>query len=610
MELSSSPFRLPRKTPLGLGESVAEWATGLSKLNKFYAQRPLDGDTQTFLRFTLEILGIKYKIVRGALNTVPQHGPTVVVANHPLGCVEGVILAELLLMIRDDVQILANQYLKTVPELDKLFIGVDVFEGEKAQKANMKALRSANKHLAQGGLLLMFPAGEVSQLVDKKQQRLEDKEWSRSVSSLIRKHQAVTVPTFIKGQNSKRFYMAGKIHPLLRTLMLGRELLNKTDHPIEIAFGEAIKYKEMAKLNDHQVVNYLRLNTYLLNHDPQAPKANELDSVQMPIADPMPLEHQLQDLQQLPADSQLVSSGEFDVYLASATDIPHILHEIGRLREINFRQVGEGTGRALDIDEFDHDYLHLFIWDKEEQRLVGAYRLGLVDPLIQQHGLDGLYSRTLFQYDQHFLTQMGPAIEMGRSVIDQAYQRSMGALLLLWKGIAAYIDRNPHYTHLFGPVSISNDYSQTARQLLADSMTLNHYDAESAELVSPSHPLPCQHHHWNTSMLTALGDLQLLSRVIARIDEGKGVPVLLRQYLGLNGKLVCFNVDPAFNNALDGLIMVNLKQVPQKNLARYMGASAAQRYLAHHLGPQDPLEKAHKPIPAQAQVTDSEPSLA
>lgn len=579
---SSTPFRLPRKTPFGIGENVAEWATGLNQLDKFYAQRPVNADTKTFLRFTLDILGIDYRIAHGSLDSVPKQGATVIVANHPLGCVEGVILAELLLMVRDDIQILANQYLKTVPELDQLFIGVDVFEGKDAVKSNMKALRAANKHLANGGLLLVFPAGEVSQLVNAKQQRLEDKSWSRSVSSLIRKNKATTVPVFISGQNSKRFYMAGKIHPLLRTLLLGRELLNKQAQTIDLSFGQAIKFKELSTLNDDQVVNYLRLNTYLLNREPHSVKPSSSSERLSPIAVGLPVGELLEELNNLSKESKLLTSGEFDVYCTESQNIPSLLHEIGRLRELNFRQVGEGTGLAIDIDHFDHDYLHLFVWDRENQCLVGAYRLGLVDQLIEKHGVAGLYSRTLFNYDQRFIDQMGKSIEMGRSVIAQQYQKSMSALLLLWKGIAAFVHQNPDYTHLFGPVSISNDYSDTARQLLAQSMTLHHYDSNCAEYVTPSNPLPEHHRDWNTSMLTALGDLQLLSRVIARIDEGKGVPVLLRQYLSLNGKLVCFNVDPAFNNALDGLITVDLRDVQEKTLARYMGREQTHEYLTYH----------------------------
>lgn len=581
--LSNSPFKLPRKTPFGLGEHLAEWATGLNQLDKFYAQRPAGCDTQQFLRFTLEVLGIDYQVIKGSLNNIPESGATVVVANHPLGCVEGVILAEILLTIRPDIQILANQYLKTVPELDSLFIGVDVFEGDNARKANLQALRQAHKHLEQGGLLLMFPAGEVSQLVDNKQRRLEDKEWSHSVSRLIKKHKAKSVPVYIDGHNSTRFYMAGKIHPLLRTLMLGRELLNKKQTCIDISISDTIQYKEIHHLCDQQLVNYLRLNTYLLGSKTSTvrDKANN-DSTIQPIAERLPLDDLLQDMQQLPESAHLLSLNEFDVYCTASDCIPALMHEIGRLREKNFRQVGEGTGTALDVDEFDREYLHLFIWDRERNEMVGAYRLGLVDKIMQSQGISGLYSSTLFNYDPRFLHNMGNAIELGRSVIDEYYQKSMAPLLLLWKGIGAFIHRNPQYTHLFGPVSISNDYSEQARRLLADTMTLHFYDNEQASLVVASNPLPMMPAQWNASLLTSLADLQLLSRVIARIDEGKGVPVLLRQYLGLNGKLVSFNVDPDFNDALDGLIVVDLHDVPIKTLGRYMGVKEAEEYLEHH----------------------------
>ncbi len=578
--LSNSPFKLPRKTPFGLGEHLAEWATGLNQLDKFYAQRPAGCDTRQFLRFTLEVLGIDYQVIKGSLNNIPESGATVVVANHPLGCVEGVILAELLLTIRSDIQILANQYLKTVPELDSLFIGVDVFETDKARKANLQAMRQAHKHLEQGGLLLMFPAGEVSQLVDSKQRRLEDKEWSQSVSRLIKKHKAAAVPVYIEGHNSTRFYMAGKIHPLLRTVMLGRELLNKKQTCIDISISDPIHYKEMQHLCDQQLVNYLRLNTYLLSTKKTLSRdKTNLDDTSQPIADRLPLVELLEDLEALPSSAHLLSLNEFDVYCTQSENIPSLMHEIGRLREKNFRQVGEGTGAALDVDEFDRDYLHLFIWDRERNEMVGAYRLGLVDKIMQSQGIAGLYSSTLFNYDPRFLENMGNAIELGRSVIDEYYQKSMAPLLLLWKGIGSYIHRNPQYTHLFGPVSISNDYSEQARRLLADTMTLHYYDNKQADLVVASNPLPTVPAQWNASLLTSLADLQLLSRVIARIDEGKGVPVLLRQYLGLNGKLVSFNVDPAFNDALDGLIVVDLHDVPMKTLGRYMGVKEAEEYL-------------------------------
>ncbi|WP_278183025.1 lysophospholipid acyltransferase family protein [Vibrio misgurnus] len=579
--LARSPFILPRKTPFGVGEHLVEWATGLKRLNHFYAQRPVNADPREFLRFSLEALGIDYHVIRGERTNIPSHGATLVVANHPLGCVEGVILAELLLSVRSDVKILANQYLTQVPELAPLFIGVDVFATTDAACANLHALRQAHKHLDQGGVLLMFPAGEVSQLVDSKQGRLEDKEWSQSVSRLVKKHHAHTVPIYIDGHNSTPFYLAGKIHPLLRTLMLGRELLNKQHTQINIAIGEAITYHEVQHLCDQQLVNYLRLNTYLLKHSPVRNKT-ESDHSLPAVAPRLPIEDLLEDIAQLPYADHMLRHNQFDVYCTKAENIPALMHEIGRIRELNFRAVGEGTGQTLDIDLFDRDYWHLFIWDREQQQLVGAYRLGLVDQLLHHKGIEGLYSRTLFHYDQRFLSNMGNAIEMGRSVIDGHYQKSMTALLLLWKGIGTYISRHPHYTHLFGPVSISNDYSEQARRLLTDTMTLHYYDAEQAQLVIASNPLPIGQAQWNANLLSSLADLQLLSRVIARIDEGKGVPVLLRQYLGLNGKLVSFNVDPAFNNALDGLIVVDLRNVPHKTLARYMGQQQAKDYQITH----------------------------
>lgn len=580
----TSPFRLPRKTPFGVGEHVTEWATGLKKLDQFYAARPVGGDVAVFLRYALDTLGIQYSIKQGSLAQIPALGATVVVANHPLGCVEGVILAELLRSVRKDIKILANHYLKTVPELDELFIGVDVFEGPQAVKANIKALRDAHKHLAHGGLLLMFPAGEVSAF-DSKTCSITDKDWSHSVSRLISKSKATTVPVYIDGKNSQKFYMAGRVHPLLRTLMLGRELLNKRDRQIQLAIGEAISFKEIKGFEDNkQLVNYLRLNTYLLGSQLKSskrPKVTTFGIDAEPIAPPVATEALSKEISLLGEGEHLLSSGQFDVYCTSAERIPSVMAELGRVREMNFRAVGEGTGKAADIDEFDQYYHHLFVWNRDQQCLVGAYRLGLVDRILASEGIGGLYSRTLFNYDERFLRQQGDAIELGRSVIAADYQKSLSALMLLWKGIATFVSRHPRYTHLFGPVSISNDYSQEARYLLAESMTVHHYDLESAELVSASNPLAQKGpRFWQTEMLSSLADIQLLSKVISRLDGGKGIPVLLRQYLGLNGKLVCFNVDADFNDALDGLIVVDLRRVPAKTLGKYMGKPQAQEYLA------------------------------
>ncbi|GLT14709.1 lysophospholipid acyltransferase family protein [Vibrio algivorus] len=577
--MQTSPFRLPCVTPFRLLERAAERVTGLHTLDTYYQQLPRHLNTKSFLRHTLEKLGVQYQIASGHLSNIPATGPLVIVANHPLGAVEGVILAEMLLQVRPDVKILANQFLKRLPELAPLFISVDVFEGKNAVSANIKALREGLQHLQNGGVLLVFPAGEVSTF--DKQGQLNDKPWSRSVAKLIKRSNANALAMHINGHNSKPFYWAGMVHPYLRTAMLGREMLNKKQQVIDISIGELIDKKEIESLSCEQhIVDYLRLNTYLLapRAEHQAPSLPH----QTPVIAPILQDQLISDIHGLPTSAHLLNFKNFDVYCAKFEEIPNIVLEIGRIREANFRLVNEGTGKECDFDEFDHYYQHLFIWDNEAQRLVGAYRLGLTDHILQNKGVKGLYSRTLFQFDETLINQFGHAIEMGRSVIDLPYQRSLTALLLLWKGIATYAYRNPQYTHLFGPVSISSEYSPTARELMVSTLEMHHFDQDSASLVKASNPLKkSKNSFWRADMLSSLADIQLLSKVLTRLGQ-KSIPVLLKQYLNLNGKLISFNVDKDFNDALDGLIVVDLRKVPQRTLAKYMGKEESAEYLEKH----------------------------
>ncbi|HBV77985.1 MULTISPECIES: lysophospholipid acyltransferase family protein [Vibrio] len=577
--METSPFRLPKVTPFRLLERAAERVTGLHTLDNYYQQLPKHLNSKAFLRRTLETLNIHYNLSSGHLSGIPAAGPLIIVANHPLGAVEGVILAEMLLQVRQDVKVLANQFLKRLPELAPLFISVDVFEGKSAVSANMKALRQGLQHLQNGGVLLVFPAGEVSTF--DKQGQLNDKPWSRSVAKLIKRSHANALAMHIHGRNSKPFYWAGMVHPYLRTAMLGREMLNKGKQIIDIAIGDVIEYKELESLNsEQQIVDYLRLNTYLLA--PHAEHQPQTLINQTPMMAPVQQNILNDEITSLPTEAHLLNFKNFDVYCTQAERIPMLLQEIGRIREANFRLVNEGTGKACDVDEFDDYYQHLFIWDNDAQRLVGAYRLGLSDQIMSKKGVKGLYSRTLFRYDKKLIEQFGHAIEMGRSVIDLPYQRSLTALLLLWKGIATYAYRNPHYTHLFGPVSISSEYSPTARELMVSTLEMHHFDRDSANLVKATNPLKkSQKNFWRADMLSSLADIQLLSKVLTRLGQ-KSIPVLLKQYLNLNGKLISFNVDKDFNDALDGLIVVDLRKVPARTLAKYMGKEESTDYLKKH----------------------------
>lgn len=260
--MAKSPFRLPRYTPFGLGESLIEWATGLAKLDYFYQQRPANLAAVEFMQYTLNCLNINYHIVEGEIDNIPPSGPTVVVANHPLGAIEGVILAAMIAAYRPDVKVLANQMLKAIPEIAPLFIGVDVFGGKTAKATNRQAIADANQHLTDGGLLIIFPAGEVSHY-QKGKTELTDIEWRNSVAKFINQAQAVSVPIYIDGKNSSLFYQAGRVHPLLRTLLLGHQLLNKQGCEIKLSIGSSIAYNELANFTEEvDLVAHLRHLTY------------------------------------------------------------------------------------------------------------------------------------------------------------------------------------------------------------------------------------------------------------------------------------------------------------------------------------------------------------
>ena len=304
----------------------------------------------------------------------------------------------------------------------------------------------------------------------------------------------------------------------------------------------------------------------------------------MPIAPAIPRALLKAEIECLPAEQRLVASGNFTVQYARAAQIPWCLQEIGRLRELSFRAAGEGTNKASDIDLFDAYYLHLFVWDAQAEMIVGAYRLGLADEIVERYGKQGLYTQSLFKYGPRLLQTLNPAIELGRSFVRVEYQRSFSPLLLLWRGIGRFILRSPQYAVLFGPVSISNSYAPMSRKLMVDYLRTNNSETELARQVKPRHPFRAQRSTvWDEVELANLKDIEDLSRAIARIEgNNKGVPILLKQYLKLGGRLLGFNADDQFSDALDGLVMVDLRASEQRVLARYMGEEGAIAFLARH----------------------------
>lgn len=304
----------------------------------------------------------------------------------------------------------------------------------------------------------------------------------------------------------------------------------------------------------------------------------------VPVAPAIPRALLKAEIECLPEDQRLVASGNFTVQYARATQIPWCLQEIGRLRELTFRTAGEGTGRASDVDLFDAYYLHLFVWDTQAEKIVGAYRMGLTDEILGRYGKRGLYTQSLFKYGPRLLESLNPAIELGRSFVRTEYQRSFSPLMLLWRGIGRFILRSPQYAVLFGPVSISNSYAALSRQLMVEFLSANNAEAGLARHVKPRRPFrSLRSRVWDEMEFASVRDIEDLSRAIARIEgDRKGIPILLRQYLKLGGRLLGFSADKQFSDALDGLIMVDLRSSSPRVLARYMGEEGAATFLGFH----------------------------
>ncbi|GAA4648811.1 GNAT family N-acetyltransferase [Kistimonas scapharcae] len=572
--LAMSPFRLPVPSRLKFLQPLLERLLGLSYLDRLYRQRVHTETPKDFVRVALRLLGLRYTSTRDIVDSVPAEGSLVVVANHPFGGAEGLAIIDLLLKVRPDTRVLANQVLNGIPELRELFIGVDILGTQNRRRANREAIERAREWVQGGGVLLVFPAGEVASWNWKKR-RVTEAPWRTTAAAIIRETGASVLPVFVAGNNSRLFHMLGVVHPALRTLRLVRELINKRGQIIQLSPGKLITPSDRRQLNnDKALTNFLRLNTLLLREHTTGSEnqaATQARTLQ-PLIEPVPQALLAEDISQLMAERRLLEKGEMEVWCASATELPHILKEIGRLRELTFRIVGEGTGYEMDVDQYDRDYLHLFLWHKSRQEIVGAYRLGLVDRLYEQQGLEGIYSRSLFQYDATFLKKLGGCLEMGRSFVRPEYQKSITALMFLWKGIGAFIVKHPQYRILFGPVSISNDYSELSRQLMASCLQANNYDKTLADLVRPTAPLADEPTAlWDPDHLEGLSHVEGLSLLIQTIEKDKGVPILIKHYLKLQGEFAGFNVDKNFNNALDGLIVVDLKKVDDRMLGKYLG---------------------------------------
>lgn len=567
---------------------------GLRRLNAFY-ERALDRQSEsTFPARILAEMEVGTQVSAEDFERIPAEGSLLVVANHPFGAMEGLALLELIRRRRSDVKIMANYILGRIPELRDDFFFVDPFGRRSSVSRNINTLRQALNWLHDGKVLIVFPAGEVASFAPHAF-RVRDPAWQTSLMALARRANVKRfLPVYIPGTASLLFHLVGKIHPRLRTILLPREMLRLRRRTLTLRVGTPLSGDTLFRRfpEDVDALRYLRFRTFLLAGRVDASRFERqmrrltLDDTtreNVPIIPPVPPDDLAAELRSLPPEAHLCAVDAYDIYAAQGRDIPVTLREIGRLREITFRAAGEGTGRDLDTDDFDDAYHQIILWQRDKREIVGCYRLALSDVITETAGLTALYTRTLFRFDERFLGHLpGAAVELGRSFVRPEYQRAFAPLLLLWRGVLAFLAKHPRYTVLFGPVSISHDFRAASRDILLAYLRARCFDRGLAKWVSPRLPPKRQHFvEWRSpEYADFLASETDVNDALAEIEEGRReMPVLIRQYLKLGGKIIAFNVDPDFGTVVDGLIILNLLDAPKRDIARYMGKELYEAYV-------------------------------
>lgn len=543
----------------------------LNKINKLYSDVYTE-DGSVFLEQLIDALGVSVEVSEEDLQKIPQEGAFITVSNHPFGGLDGIILIQLLSKIRPDYKVMANFLLKKIEPIKDYFLGVNPFESRK-DISSAGGLKEALRHLSEGKPLGLFPAGEVS-AYQADSNSVEDREWSASVLKLIRKANVPVIPIYFKGSNSLLFQVLGLIHPMLRTVKLPSELLNKKNRVIKLRIGNPISVETQNSFGDIiQYGKFLRAKTYLLGSSLEVKKfflkSQKAGKKVEAIAKEVPVEMLKKDISDIQEDYLLFSMKNYSVYCAPTIKIPNILNEIGRLREVTFRAVGEGTNRSIDLDEFDLYYYHLFIWDNDTNRIVGAYRVGKGKDIIDRYGVKGFYIHTLFKIRKEMLPVLYESIELGRSFIVEDYQRKPFPLFMLWKGILYFLIKNPEYRYLVGPVTISGKYTDVSKELIMKFIKRNHWNEEFARYITPRCKYRVETNDPDVEvMVEASGDnIATLDKVIGDIEPSSDkLPVLLKKYISLNGRITGFNIDPKFNMCLDGLLILDLFDVPMSTV--------------------------------------------
>jgi putative hemolysin len=569
----------------GILGTVAGWSLmkilRISTLNKLY-NRHKDKDTPEFLNALLEDLQIEFEIPQEDLRRIPKTGSFITISNHPLGGVDGILLLKLLLERRPDYKIIANFLLHRIEPLKPFIMPVNPFEDRKDVKSSTAGFIQAIRHIKSDMPLGIFPAGEVSTYQDGK--LVVDKKWEESAMKLVQRAEVPVIPIYFHAKNSNMFYRLAKLSDVFRTAKLPSEVLSQRRRVVKVRIGNPIPVKaqkEHESLEDF--TEFLRKKTYMLSkpYEKESKKLSDIpNAIKIPKAPKKIIETTDQNsiIKEVDAlrdmgDKRLLVSKNYEIFLAKKEHIPNVLKELGRLREITFRAIGEGTNNSTDLDKYDDYYHQMFLWDSDANRIAGAYRMGMGSEISKAYGLDGFYLNELFKFEPELHKMMSESIEMGRAFIIKEYQLKPMPLFLLWKGIVHCTLRFPEHKYLIGGVSISNKFSNFSKSLMIEFMKSNYYDPYVAQYITPKKDFKVKLEDADKDFIfdESEADLNKFDKLIDELEPNElRLPVLIKKYVKQNAKVVAFNVDPLFNNAVDGLMYIRIADLPESTVKPVM----------------------------------------
>lgn len=514
-----------------------------------------------FVDAVLDYFDFDYTVSSSDLQNIPTTGKVVIIANHPLGGLDALCLLRLVGQVRKDVKIVANDFLVGFEALNSLLIPIDNYKIRQSKNDIKKIYESLDKEEA----VIIFPAGEVSRATTK---GIKDPSWSKGFLSFAQNSNSPILPIFLDGKNSKTFYTISVLNKTFSTLLLSHEMFKKKSKRIAIKIGKIIPFENITPkgLDKKYLINLYKKHLYNLKKGKKS-----FFETQSAIAHPVNRKDLVDELKKSKLIGQ-TSDGK-KIYLYDYIEDSIVLKELGRLRELSFRKVGEGANKKRDIDKYDVYYQHIILWDENDLEIVGSYRIGNSDFIFKNIGVKGFYSYNLFKYNEEFTPYLKNSIELGRSFVQPKYWGTR-ALDYLWFGIGAYLKNNPNIKYMFGPVSLSATFPTVAKDMII--FYYNHYYGITADLVEPRLPYSFSNNIGEIKDLFDLNDkkkdFRFLKSTLANM--GVSVPTLYKQYTEIaqdNGvKFLGFNVDKDFGSCIDGFIVVEVPKINESARKRYI----------------------------------------